>query len=286
MASDHHALARLGLEPGAGKDAIRRAYARELKLIDLEADPAAFQQLREAYEQALGMPAPPTAAAAAEPWVGAAEEEAQEAYDWMVAAVTVIANGRRVADETIWVDELREQLMEQQPASIDGGSHLERAIGRLLSQGWKPGHEALLIAATQHFGWEDKGNWPNLHIAEAWFERYILHRQSEVLRGPLLRVIRDLRQTHDPDPGRLRRDHGYLQHFARYYANLAPVIVDEQRLLRWQELAQPLGPAPDVSWAPPAGEDEESPVSTFFRIALAFIAFVMWIALYNQSPNQ
>lgn len=284
MPANAQALARLGLEEGAGKDDIRRAYARQLKLIDQEAEPTAFQQLREAYEQALGQSAGQAAAEARTASVP--EAEAQEAYGWMVAAVAVIANGRPVADETMWVDDLLEQLAEQQPHSIDGVSHLEAAIGRLLSQSWKPGHEALLIAATYHFGWEEKGTWPNLHIAEAWFERCMLQRQPEVLRWPIMRIIRDLRQGHTPDMARLRRDHGYLVHFARYYANLAPVIADEQQLLRWLDLAKPLGPAPDVTWVPPKNEDEESVLSTILRVALGLLAFAIWISLSTRSPNQ
>jgi hypothetical protein len=213
------------------------------------------------------------------------DDEAQQAFEWIVAAVAVISGGRRIADETIWVDDLIDQLTEQQPVGLDATWDLENAIGRLLESGWKPGHEALLLAATQYFGWEAEGSWPSQEIADAWCERFILHRQSETLRAPLTRVIRDLRQTHEPDTGRLRRDHGYFEYLAMRFPNLTPFVVDMRMLARWRELAKPLGAAPDVSWGPPSGEKNESFTATLVRTLLLLVAILVWLSMSPRSPG-
>lgn len=269
------ALARLGLEASADAKAVRKAYARELKRIDQEADVAAFQSLREAYETAIGERQPVEETSVAP----IPDDEAQEAYEWIVAAVSVISGGRRIADETIWVNDLIEQLAEQQPIGIDAGHRLEAAIGQLLVQGWKPGHEALLLAATVHFGWAESGYWPNRQVADAWFERFILHRQKATLLAPLVRVIRDLRQTHEPEIGCLRRDHGYLEYLAMHFTNLTPMIVDQRMLERWRELARPLGRAPDVAWGARPDEPGAPYKGDVGRKAFALIMVLLFISL-------
>ncbi len=278
----HDALQRLRLDDSADEKAIRKAYARELKQIDPETQILEFQSLREAYETAMGsrtkpVEAQPTAAPAL-------AAEAQEAYAWMVAAVSVITGGRRIADETIWVSDMLAQLAEQQPGGIEAGWQLEAAIGRLLTEGWVPGHEALLLAAAHHFQWAEQGTWPNAQVAEAWFERFLLHRERETLRAPLVRVIRDLRQPHEPDAGRLKRDHGYFEYLATHFPNLTPVIIDVRMLERWRDLARPLGRAPDVSWVAPADEENESIIATLIRTALLFGAILVWLALSSSRP--
>lgn len=160
---------------------------------------------------------------------------------------------------------------------MDGG----RGCGHFRWPPYCRRNEALLLAANIHFGWAEYGSWPNGQVADAWFEHLYLHRERVTLRAPLVRVIRDLRQTHEPDHGKLRRDHGYFEHLATCFPTLTPIIADMRMLERWRRLAGPLGNARDVSWVPPSDEENEALPWTIIRAVLIVITFLVWMSLYR-----
>jgi tetratricopeptide (TPR) repeat protein len=192
MSERHFFLQRLDLPDDADERSIRRAYARELKLIDQEADPAGFQSLREAYDIALmwsrrrpdeddedipppapagaapaetmAPPAPETAAAtAAEPPPAPAKEQPPAIDEGALGGAVFteflercqgLAGERAITDAAVWEQALRAGLADTRLISIMAREVYEYNVAALLAHGWQPGHEALLVAAIQVFQWD------------------------------------------------------------------------------------------------------------------------------------
>ena len=188
LTDQHYFFQRLKIEADVDERAIKRAYARELKLIDQETNPGGFQELREAYDAALFWLRHERAVhlpdQAVDPFeeIGRAAEELQlhrpPARAGIVAHSPAPANTEPEVDaETLaqevfaefevrcanlgdmqlpasWKRELQASLADARLIHIGTRHAFEQRIANLLAEGWRPGHEQLLVAATNAFEWE------------------------------------------------------------------------------------------------------------------------------------
>lgn len=283
-------LQRLSLTDDADERAIRRAYARELKLIDQEADPAGFQHLREAYEtalywvrhkeefededddgdlaqqepgavieDALAQAAPfqspaPAPRQADELTAGQAPANRQQEpldtdHDALADAVFAdfllragaIAHERPAAPEAPWLRELRASLDDARLINITARETFERRVADLLASGWRPGHEALLVAAVNIFGWSgDRRRVFSLGRSGAMLDAAIdehatFDLQPDAQRDRQRQLIERLRDPRPPGTRELVRNGPTLETLIARFPTWLALITDVDNIVRWRE---------------------------------------------------
>lgn len=141
----------LGLEPGADRDAIRRAYAQLLKTTNPEEDPEGFRVLRAAYEQVLDRAAPPVRVPEHVPEPVPPEPDADPEIDdlnrrWQ-ALMAGFAPGAR-PDPAALAELLEAPAMERVAIRAQVEGHVAHLIASNL-----PLADALVAPAIAGFGW-------------------------------------------------------------------------------------------------------------------------------------
>ncbi len=273
-----HFYQRLDIDADADERAIKRAYARELKLIDQAADPAGFQLLRAAYDAALYMsrfaeatqaesePADPfeelaraakqmqlqPQALSAEPFTLHAspigfdpdvdpDTLAQDVFAEFTLRCAKLSQSHDMAP---WERELQASLSDPRLINIAARQAFEQRIADALADGWRPGHHVLLVVATNAFEWErDYRRLESLGKAGytlqfAIDERATFDLQSDDAFDEQRRLIERVRDPAPPSTIELIDLLPILATVEARFPTWLSLIVDAGNIARWRHLDQ------------------------------------------------
>ena len=268
-------LDRLGLDQAADERAIKRAYARELKQIDQEADAAGFQALRQAYEMALQwlkhkpaavsfapasrVPVLPLAVReqeyrtqSAAPVSAAPARDADTGDDPKQLGQAVYkvfrdycdgmeAQGKE-GDSLLWRKHLQQCASDDRLLNLAARAYFEFLVARLLANGWHAGHEGLFVAARQVFGWEkDRRRLIEFGQFGEWLNQAIdecemfNHQQSADCSGQADAITR-VREDGAPSRRELLTHVPHLRNMLRQFPAWTAVIASRPRIEQWIDM--------------------------------------------------
>jgi len=281
----------LALDDTADVRTIRRAYARQLKLIDQATQASAFQRLRDAYEAALAWAdsqAVDEVAASPEdssfvPIESAVLHEEVSSGAAMFArlqeaALRFAAAGRR-EDPDAWCKELYRCLDDELLVNIEARFEFEERIVHYLCGGWQPGNEALFTAAIEAFAWDAERRClqpfgpAGALLNQAIEEQVAFDSQAVGVRGLQARLIMRLRWEDLPGESELRYNGTEFFTLVSAFPALMHITAGSANIQRWELAYQSLpaavsGDAPQ----PPHWIVEVLPKLVLLIVLVGFVA--------------
>jgi protein TonB len=144
--------------------------------------------------------------------------------------------------ELVWQKELQRCLDDQRLFNITARELFEHQVAALLVDGWKPGHEALLVAAGKIFDWMDDPRrlmslgYAGAILNRAVEERIVFDGQSETVREKQRNVIARLRDADLPDHRELLKTMSTVERLTERFPTWIPIVTSTDNIQRWREL--------------------------------------------------
>jgi hypothetical protein len=265
----------LGLPAHADDRAVRRAYAVRLKQIDPEQDPAAFAQLREAYEIARAWIADdPEHGGGHEPAMTSPRPEPVASPPFIPETVAVVASepvatptpalanpleqaaalldrfAVRVAAGRDPHAELEACTAELRLQYIDAPGMFEELLVDRLAQGPLPARPTVFAAAWNQFHWHEIGHLASMGPRGGWIDAVETQRSGwstvdAEQRTRVLSIIRGAEVSGSPLPVEIVRDWSDVKEAFQHFGTYLALFISPATLHEWASRFEQM---PPLSW--------------------------------------